>query len=100
MGFLHPQEEWRGAWSRGSRSWMEHPHVASDLAQRAGRLDVGRPDGAFWCRGEKCHGRAGKMSIYMAYIYNTYYTLYTYGIINDYIMIICIICIYFFVHDI
>ncbi|CAL1138691.1 unnamed protein product [Cladocopium goreaui] len=42
------KEEWRGAWSRGSCSWMEHPHVASDLAQRAGRLDVGRPDGAFW----------------------------------------------------
>jgi hypothetical protein len=26
---------------------------------------VGRPDGAFWCRGEKCHGIAGKMTIYM-----------------------------------
>ena len=89
MGFLHPQEEWRGAWSRGSRSWMEHPHVASDLAQRAGRLDVGRPDGAFWCRGEKCHGIAGKMTIYM---------LYTYGIINIiYILFVYIymcVCIY------
>ena len=94
MAFLHPQEEWRGAWSRGSRSWMEHPHVASDLAQRAGRLDVGRPDGAFWCRGEKCHGIAGKMTIYMLQYIHMGLSM----IIYIYVLFVYIYYIYLFIY--